>query len=540
MAETTEDILYYHEAMNQADKVMFKAAMKDEVGSHVEGDHWEIVHISNVPANIKLLPAVWAMRRKRRLTTGEICKWKARLNIDGSKQQFGINFWQTYAPVASWATIRLVLIIAIINRWTTLQIDYVMAFPQADAETQDLYMKIPAGVKVVDGRNEDYAVRIKKNLYGQKQAGRIWYLHLRANLIAIGFTPSEVDECLFYRGQCVYVLYTDDSILAGPAEPELRQVIVDLQQQGLKLTVEGDVGDFLGVSIHHGTDGTITMSQSHLVERILKDLRLSSSNVASKEVPAATSLILKRHSASAPFDSHFNYKSVIGRLNYLEKSSRPDIAYATHQLARFAANPREEHDKAAKWLGRYLSGSKDKGIVMTPANKGFECYVDADFAGNWDSDEAMDNADTARSRSGFVITYADCPIVWSSKLQTEISLSTTEAEYIALSTAMRDCIPMLALMNEMRQKRYPIIYTQPNINVKVYENNNGALEMDRLPKMRARTKHINVKYHHFRHHVARGEILVEHIHSDDQRADIFTKPTAPALFLKHRKSIMGW
>jgi hypothetical protein len=172
---------------------------------------------------------------------------------------------------------------------------------------------------------------------------------------------------------------------------------------------------------------------------------------------------------------------------------------------------------------------------MTPANKGFECYVDADFAGNWDSDEAMDDADTARSRSGFVITYADCPIVMVIQAKNRKSLSTTEAEYIALSTAMRDCIPMLALMNEMRQKQYPIIYTQPNIYVKVYEDNNGALEMARLPKIQARTKHINVKYHHFRHHVARGEILVECIHSDDQRADIFTKPTAPALFLKHRK-----
>jgi hypothetical protein len=138
MAEACDDTLYYHQAMAAPDAAQFIAAMKEELASHNDGNHWEVVHVSQVPHGVKLLPAVWAMRRKRRVTTAEIYKWKARLNIDGSKQQYGVNYWQTYAPVASWATIRLVLIIAIIEKWTTLQLDYVMAFPQAMAETDQL------------------------------------------------------------------------------------------------------------------------------------------------------------------------------------------------------------------------------------------------------------------------------------------------------------------------------------------------------------------------------------------------------------------
>jgi hypothetical protein len=175
---------------------------------------------------------------------------------------------------------------------------------------------------------------------------------------------------------------------------------------------------------------------------------------------------------------------------------------------------------------------------MQPEQKGFECYVDADFAGNWDKDSTMDDPDTARSRSGFVISYANCPMVWASKLQTEISLSTTESEYVALSMALRDCIPLLELLKEMKRLQYPIIHAPPSIFIKLFEDNTGAHEMAKLPKMRSRTKHINVKYHHFRHHVASGEVQIELVKSEEQRADIFT--SAPALFLKHRKNIMGW
>ena len=142
---------------------------------------------------------------------------------------------------------------------------------------------------------------------------------------AIGFTQSTVEECVFYRGQSVYVLYTDDSILAGPGKSKLDRIIEDMKRVGLKLTVEGDISDFLGVQIERKPDGTpIHLTQPHLIGQILEDLRLDGPDVATKSAPAKVGVMLHRHTESQPFDGHFfNYRSVIGKANYLEKSTRP-------------------------------------------------------------------------------------------------------------------------------------------------------------------------------------------------------------------------
>ena len=130
------------------------------------------------------------------------------------------------------------------------------------------------------------------------------------------------------------------------------------------------------------------------------------------------------------------YRSVIGKLNFLEKSTRGDISYPVHQCARFASDPRASHAEAVKRIGRYLMGTKDKGVILDPKVNSFECYVDADFCGNWNPETASDDPATAKSRTGYVIKYAGCPVIWQSKLQTEVTLSTTEAEYVALSAAL--------------------------------------------------------------------------------------------------------
>jgi len=166
--------------------------------------------------------------------------------------------------------------------------------------------------------------------------------------------------------------------------------------------------------------------------------------------------------------------------------------------------------------------------------------VDADFAGNWNKEEAALDADTARSRSGYVITFAGCPILWASKLQTHIALSTTEAEYMALSAALRDVIPLMELAKEMQQRGFLITSTVPRIHCKVFEDNSGAIEIATTHKYRPRTKHINTQYHHFRHYVDNGEITIHAIDTKDQAADMLTKPLNQAPLHKHRQFIMGW
>ena len=153
---------------------------------------------------------------------------------------------------------------------------------------------------------------------------------------------------------------------------------------------------------------------------------------------------------------------------------------------------------------------------------------------------ASDDPSTAKSRSGYVILYAGCPIAWASKLQTIIALSSCEAEYVSLSESLRDTIPLMDLIKEFKEHGFSVTSTEPKVFCKAFEDNSGALELARLPKMRPRTKHINIKYHHFREHVRLGLIKVYPITTNDQLADIFTKPLAQNIFLRLRKILLHY
>jgi hypothetical protein len=350
-------------------------------------------------------------------------------------------------------------------------------------------MKVPSGVELEDGSDpRKYVLQIHRNIYGQKQAGRVWNKYLVTKLVKeLGFKQSKVDECVFYRGKTLYVLYyTDDSLLAGPDKGEIEKVINDLQNKAkLAITVEGDPADFLGVSIDRKSDGTIHLTQPHLIDQIIQDLRLQGENVKPRTTPAASSKLLTRHSNSKPFDNSFNYRSVIGKLNYLEKATRSDISYAVHQCARFVSDPKVEHGEAVQWLGRYLKGTRDKGTIMRPVpEKELEVFVDSSFCGDWDPVEAARDRDTARSRHGYIINYSGCPLLWKSQLQTEVALSSTESEYTGLSYALRDAIPVMQLLKEMKGKGFPIHTPQARVHCHVFEDNSGALEMAKIHKYR--------------------------------------------------------
>jgi hypothetical protein len=182
----------------------------------------------------------------------------------------------------------------------------------------------------------------------------------------------------------------------------------------------------------------------------------------------------------------------------------------------------------------------DKGLILDPSDHSFDCHVDASFAGDWNQDIAEDEPLTAKSRTGYSISYAGCPLIWASKLQTEIALSTTEAEYIALSQSLREVIPIMNLLKETREQGIDVTPFQPQVHCKVFEDNSGALELAKVPKMRPRTKHINIKYHHFREFVRKGLITVHAIATTEQLADIFTKALPETLFSKLRFSLLGW
>lgn len=219
---------------------------------------------------------------------------------------------------------------------------------------------------------------------------------------------------------------------------------------------------------------------------------------------------------------------------------RPDITFAVQQCSRFCINPNKDHEEAVKRICRYLLKTRDKGLVLKPdLSKGLECHVDADWAGSWTHRSSSDPSSTY-SRTGFCITYAGCPLVWKSSMQSIIALSTTEAEYIALSTALREVISIIQLLKELEGKGFAIHKTTPKITCRTFEDNMSCLKIATNHKARPRTKHMSIRLHHFRSHVVNKTIDIQHISTKEQTADMFTKPLPKPQFEKLRKKLMYW
>jgi hypothetical protein len=302
---------------------------------------------------------------------------------------------------------------------------------------------------------------------------------------------------------------------------------------GFNLTVKVEISDFLGFKIEHKYDGTIHLTLPQVIYGILKELHLDRPYTKCKDTPAASNKILGRHPKSPSFDNHFHYRRAIGKLHYLEKSTRPDFAHAVNQCERFLSDPKAEHANALKWLGRYLHGTRDKGIIMCPTGDLFDVYVDADFAGNWIPQEAMDDDNTARSRYGYILMYNGCLVTWASRMQTEVASSTTESEYIGLSQSLRQVILLINLAKEFKERGLLLFSNPPKIHCKLFEDNCGAIKISNVPKMRPRTKHINVKYHHYRDYVETEDISINKIDTADQPADMLTKPVNKPILAKY-------
>jgi Reverse transcriptase (RNA-dependent DNA polymerase) len=327
-ATSDPDTMYYHEAMKEKDAPQFRAAMTKEVDAHTAKQHWKLMRRSKVPTGVKVLPAVWAMKRKRRIATREIYKWKAQLNIGGHKQEYGVHYWETYSPVVRWTTIRLCLVQALLKGWSTRQLDFVQAYPQAKVSTDNVYIDVPQGVNF-KGNPKDFCLHVLQNIYGGKDAGRTWSIHLDAGLQELGFIHSKV----YYQGKTMFLVYVDDGILMDPDPEAVEKAMWDLASK-FEIEDEGAIDDYLGVKIAKGKEaGSFTLTQPHLIHSILEDLKLlNHGQTASKaaDTPATFENKLHKDVDGEPFNYPWDYRSVIGKLNFLEKSTRGDLAYSVH------------------------------------------------------------------------------------------------------------------------------------------------------------------------------------------------------------------
>jgi len=185
MSTVIGDVMYLHQALKQPDKEEFLKSMVKEITMHQKRKHWKVVPIKEVPENVGILDSVWAMRRKRKIGTGEISKCKARLRAHGGQQEHGINYMETYSPVVMRTTVSLIIMLAMINSWHSRQLDFILAYLQADVDG-DIYMKLPKGFKIWEKHpKEGYCLKLLKNIYGLKQAGRVCHLHLHKGLLKL-------------------------------------------------------------------------------------------------------------------------------------------------------------------------------------------------------------------------------------------------------------------------------------------------------------------------------------------------------------------
>ncbi len=466
----------YNQALKQDNFCKFIKAMMVEVSDHESREHWTLTKHCNMPEDTKTIMSIWRFKRKW-YPDGTLNKHKARLCAHRGMQTWGQNYWEKYAPVVNWASIWLVLAIAKIHGLSSKSIDFVLAFPQADLEIP-VYMELPIGFDAPEGEYcKSYVLRLNKRLYGLKQAGYNWFAKLSNGLQDCGFVQISIDPCVFFNQNCIVLTYVDDCIIIGDSMDWINKLIESLHEgdENFVLQDEGLIEKYLGVDIKQLDSSKFKLTQPFLIERVTKFLGIDNGRTNEKLTPVGKPL-LNKDLDGVPQKYDWDYCGTIGMLTYLTGSVRPDIAMAVHQCARFSTNPMRLHEQAVIRIGRYLLSTRKKGMINKPdLMKGIEVYVDADFARGWDPADSM-NAGNMYSRTRCVIWYAGCPIYWQRKLQTEIALSTAEAEYIALSHALRETLPMMQLMKEINVI-FLLYLPQPTFVIKVREDNQSCIAM---------------------------------------------------------------
>ena len=530
----SEDNPTWAEAMNGPLKEGYMEAARTEIETLQEMEAWDLVDREDW---MNVLPSTWAFKCKRR-PDGLVQKLKARFCVRGDRQIDGVDFDsdEIYSPVVSWSTVRLLLILSCILQLKTKQVDYTAAFLHAPIEDDShVYVEQPRGFQ-----EPGKVLKLNRCLYGLKQSPRNFYKHLRGKLEETGFQcQEEVDPCLFISDKCICLVYVDDTLFYAPKEEYINEAIEKLEDCDMKMTVENSVDGFLGVHIERNEkDNTIRLTQKGLIKRVVEALEIH--HLPKKYTPAHKEPLVIDKDGDPP-DGVYSYASVIGMLLYLSGHSRPDITFAVSQCARFVHNTRRSHEIALERIGQYLKATSDEGLILNPRGDfNMECHVDADFAGLWPLEDLADPT-CVKSRTGFIICISGCPVIWSSKLQTDIAQSTMEAEYNALSTAMRDVIPMQTLFANIGGS-IGLEAESTTFKTTVWEDNMGCLKLARMEpgNYTPRSKHYAVKYHWFRSKLKTTRSTVEYIESSLQKADIMTKGLTRPKFEAIRKLLCGW
>ncbi|KXZ50459.1 hypothetical protein GPECTOR_16g633 [Gonium pectorale] len=507
----------YEEAMASPFAAEWHQAMNEEMASQIANGTWEL---SQLPPGQRALACRWVYTVKRQ-PDGSIERFKARLVAKGFQQRPGLDFGELFAPTTRYASLRALLSVAAAQRLIIHQLDVKTAFLNGELE-EELWMQQPPGYSNGDPQ---LACRLRKSIYGLKQAPRCWYEKLSSDLGSIGFVPSSADAALFVQSSpagTVYALcHVDDLLVAAACE---QQLAASKTAIGDCFTIRdlGPANVYLGMEIRQdASNGDITLSQQRYTAELLERYRLSDAKARSTPLPAGARLLPADDGEPLLADGGSEYRAIIGSLNYLATSTRPDIAQAISALARYMAAPTQSHLRLAYGVLRYLAGTRSFGLrfsANSPANA-FTGYSDSDWAGD---------PTTRRSTTGYVFGLGSAAVSWSSQLQRTVAASSVEAEYQAAAAAVREALWLRKLAVDLRL---------PAEAISIKMDSQGALSLAHSPITSVRSKHIDVHHHLVRERVVRGEVQLSYCPTEHMVADILTKPLGEIKFRRCREAM---
>ncbi|KAJ9547782.1 hypothetical protein OSB04_020325 [Centaurea solstitialis] len=446
------------------------SAMQEELAEFERNLVWTLVH---KPSKKTIIGLKWVFRNKLD-EHGIVIHNKARLVAQGYRQEEGIDYDETFAPVARLEAIRLYLAYATHMNFQVYQIDVKSAF-------------------------------LSGKLAEEVYAPRAWYETLSTFLIIEGFTRGKIDITLFVKSYKDHVflaqIYVDDIIFRS-TKAKLCKKFESLMQSQYKMSMMGELTYFLGLQVKQSEKG-IFISQGKYVRDMLKQFDLST--CSEMKTPMAPPLKLDKDSNGKSVNIS-TYRGMIGSLLYLT-ASRPDIMYATCLCARYQADLKESNLKAVNRIFRYLKGTPNLGLWY-PRDSGFDltAFLDSDFAGC-----KLDR----KSTTGGCHLHGGKLVSWTSKKQNSVSTSTTEAEYVAAGSC---CAQVLWMRNQLLDYGFQLS------KIPIFCDNTSAIAIANNPVLHSKTKHIEIRYHFIKDHVMNGDVELHFIPIEYQLADIFTRP----------------
>lgn len=495
-----DDPFSVDQAMSRHDAVDWKNAMQDEISSLMENKTWSLV---DLPSGRKAIKSKWVFKTKMD-ADGNIVRHKARLVAKGCSQIYGLDYEETYSPVVRYASIRVLMAIAVKHKLKVHQMDAVTAFLQGELH-EEIYMQQPEMYN--DGTKQ--VCRLNRAIYGLKQAGREWNMKLEAALKSFGFEKSKMDPCVYFikGNQLILAIYVDDILIFWKDEAQLKEIKRALGS-AFKMKDMGPAKECVGIRITQG-ENNIQLDQSSYAEEILKRFGMQECKPISTPADPNQKLSLNMPMSEINGEEVKNvpYQEAVGSLLYLVQGTRPDLAFAVNDVSRFNTNHSLAHWKAVKRIFRYLKGTIDYKLTFT--NEG-----DSELVGYSDADWGSD-IDKRRSCTGYVFKLCNGAVTWSSKRQPTVALSSTEAEYMALASTVQEVIWLKQFCSDFLD--------DINTATTILCDNQGAIKLAESDGFRQRSKHIDIKHHFLREKVKDSTINIKYIPTNEMVADGLTK-----------------